>query len=252
MLSGPPKLKLTDLALERYNAEKKQRYSLQVPHFEVGRQDRIGLIGESGSGKSTFLEILGLLAWPDQIGSYTFAPGVGRKAMEFADPIRARDTETLTRLRARLIGFVLQDGGLIPYLSVRENAYLAAQLSTGLNAAARDRIRDLAGLMGIGNYLDSAPAALSGGQRQRAAVLRALAPGTAVLLGDEPTASLDAQTARDVMQVLVDSAAQTGATLIIASHQVDLLAQFGFRICEVRLSGPEDDRQALLDSREAA
>lgn len=249
---GPPKLKVTGLSLDRFDAEKQHRYKLTVPHFEVGQNERIGLVGESGSGKSTFLEMLGLLAWPDTLTSYTFAPDKTGGAMEFADLIHAKDTETLTQLRARLIGFVPQDGGLIPYLNVRENAQLAAELSAGLTAEALTRIKTLATNMGIGGYLDNLPSALSGGQRQRAAVLRALAPGTTVLLGDEPTASLDARTAVDVMQVMMDSAAQTGATLIIASHQVDLLEQFGFRICEVKLTGPEGDRRATLDSRVAA
>ncbi len=239
-------LRLTNLVVTRAQSETGRRYTLHVPKFEAAQMDRIGLIGESGSGKSTFLEILGLLAWPDALDSYQIAPDGDGRMMELAPSLLAGDTETLTKIRARLIGFVLQDGGLIPYLSVAENAELAARLSTGLSAGAHKRIQELAHDMGILDYLSRLPAQLSGGQRQRAAVLRALAPGVALLLGDEPTASLDSATADEVMRTLVNSAKQSNATLILASHDTDLLQRHGFRICEVKATGDVNDRQATL------
>lgn len=239
-------LELTDLTLVRDDPSTNRSYRLTVPHFAVGRHDRVGLIGQSGSGKSTFLEILGLLAWPNELGSYVIRPLPDEQMVDLRPALMGADTETLTAFRALSIGFILQDGGLIPYLSVQENAELALRLSTGLDHSARRRVRDLATEMGIGDVLDRLPAKLSGGQRQRAAVLRAVAPGVALILGDEPTASLDSKTADDVMQVLVDTAARQGATLVLASHDTALLRRYDFRICEVTVSGSPENRQATL------
>lgn len=241
-----PALRLTDLTLGRVDQVSGRRYTLSVPLFEASRMDRIGLVGQSGSGKSTLLEILGLLAWPDRLGSYDIAPLGDGRMMDLRRPMLAKDTETLTKVRSRLIGFVLQDGGLLPYLTVGENAELAAELSTGLTASARSRIKALAKEMGIGDYLSRLPSSLSGGQRQRSAVLRALAPNVTLLLADEPTASLDARTAEDVMQTLVRSAEHSEATLIVASHDTELLKRHGFRRCEVQVTGNEADRHASV------
>lgn len=239
-------LRLGGLRLQRADPENGRRYTLNVPEFTAGPMDRIGLVGESGSGKSTLLEVLGLLSWPDNLEKFEISPDGGAGMMDLTPIFLRRDTEVLTAIRARLIGFILQDGGLIPYLTVAENAVLAAELSTGHTSAARRRIRELATEIGIEDYLDRLPSSLSGGQRQRAAVLRAAAPGVALLLGDEPTASLDSKTAHSVMNALVNCAGQNQSTLILASHDVALLKAFDFRICQVTVTGTQEDRQATV------
>ena len=142
------------------------------------------------------------------------------------------------------MGFVLQDGGLLPHLTVRENAEIAQKLSR--QRPDPERIIRLADEMGIGGYLDRYQSALSGGQRQRAAVLRSLVTGAPLLLADEPTAALDPRNSRAVLEAMVHSSRDRGATVIVASHNADLLGQFGFRICRVHVEEAADTRHATL------
>lgn len=205
---------------------------------------RIGLIGESGSGKTSFLEVLGLLAWPDQIERFDFRPDAGIAAINLLPAILGRQANLLAQLRARSIGFVLQDGGLLPYLTVRENADLSATLSgAGL---AVTQIEDLAEAMGLQPYLNRSQADLSGGQKQRAAVLRALAAGVPLLLADEPTAALDPGTSDAVMEAMVLSCDAVNATQIVASHNAPLLERFGFEILRVSVTEGAHWRHAKL------
>ncbi len=122
-------MRVTGLKMSRPGLGGEADYFLSVPDFKARRGARIGLIGESGSGKTTFLEVLGLLAWPDTVTQYDFAPSVGQGVMDLRKALQRRQSSLLSELRARTIGFVLQDGGLLPYLTVRENAELSQSLS---------------------------------------------------------------------------------------------------------------------------
>ena len=100
--------------------------------------------------------------------------------------------------------------------------------------------------MGIADYVDRRQSALSGGQRQRAAVLRTLASGVPVLLADEPTAALDPRNSEAVLRAMVGSGAEVGATLIVASHNAELLAAFGFTLMRVHVTEGSRARHAAL------
>jgi len=241
-----PILRISDLVLRRPGFSDEPDYVLSVPSFEARVGSRIGLIGESGSGKTSFLELLGLLAWPDTVDCFDFAPEPGGGTMDLRPSIRAKDTDILSQLRARCIAFVLQDGGLLPYLTMRENAEVSRRLAG--RPADRGLIEKLAAAMGIEGYLDRYQSALSGGQRQRAAVLRALSSGVPLLLADEPTASLDPVNSDAVLEAMVASADQVGATLIVASHNADLLRRFGFAISRVVVTETAEHRHASLVS----
>ena len=242
-----PALRLTDLRLTRHHPERGSDYVLDVPRFEVAPGSRCGLIGASGSGKSTFLAVLGLLGVPDEIGVFDLDPDGSGAFLDITGPMRSADMDTLSQIRARTIGFVLQDGGLLPYLSVRENAHLAARLSWGLTEAARKRVDAAGEALGIGPLLDRMPATLSGGERQRAAVLRALAPGVRFLICDEPTAALDPSTAVSVLEAILRAAEETGATVIAASHDHRLLRRFDFDVWSVAVEASPERVQARLD-----
>lgn len=217
-----------------------------VPAFDLAAGARIAILGESGSGKTTFLEALGLLVWPEALAAYHIAPDGDGRMMDLTAPLQSRQTDLLSTLRARLMGFVPQDGGLLPWLTVRENAALAVTLSgAGPNDAAA-RISELAGAMGIGDLLDHRPAALSGGQRQRAAVLRAAATGARLILADEPTAALDGNTARLVMAALTGAADANGAAIVAVSHDRALMVEAGFDPCDIRRNRAGEPRGAVL------
>jgi putative ABC transport system ATP-binding protein len=239
-------LNVSGLYLVRPGVGDAPEYRLTVDTFRIGRGKRVGLIGESGSGKTSFLEVLGLLAWPDKLERFDFWPDAEQAIVNLLPAIENRQLNLLAKMRSRSIGFVLQDGGLLPYLSVRENANLSAHLSRA--QTANDQIALLADALGLQPYLDQSQSDLSGGQKQRAAVLRALAAGVPLLLADEPTAALDPKTSDAVMEAMVLSCDAVGATQIIASHNAPLLERFGFEIYRVRVEEGGTWRHAFLEA----
>ena len=206
-------------------------YELEVPELRLERGQVLLLAGESGSGKSTLLNLLAGCLAPDRAAVMRFA------AVDLADLWARRQGDALARLRARAIGYVLQTGGLLPYLTVRANIALPAELAGRLDA---DHLAALAGRLGISHRLDVKPAALSVGERQRVAIARALAHRPAVLLADEPTAALDPPNADRVFALLLDLVDRTGATAIIASHDWQRLAATGRAMIrhEIGTEGP--------------
>ncbi len=244
--AAPAMLEIEGLSVERHDPKTGITFRLDVPALEIRAGDRIGVMGDSGSGKTTLLESLGLLSWPNSISRFDIALDHDGTLVNLLQPILARDSNALSTIRATGIGFILQDGGLLPYLTVLENALLAAELSRGRLNVNRARIEEAAHAMGLAEFLDRMPAELSGGQRQRAAVLRALAPGAKLLFCDEPTASLDPSTSFDVMTLIAESAETFGASVVIVSHDQPLLRQFGYRLYRVHVEAYDQLRHATL------
>ena len=174
----------------------------------------VALMGPSGSGKSTLLQIAGLLEHPDggevHIG--------GRACGRLSDGER-------TRIRRETLGFVYQFHHLLPEFTALENVMLPHMLAGQSKAAARERARHLLSVLGLDQRETHRPARLSGGEQQRVAIARAMANRPALLLADEPTGNLDEETARSVFAALVDAARETGAALLIATHNAELAAR---------------------------
>jgi putative ABC transport system ATP-binding protein len=206
----------------------------------------VGIVGASGTGKTTFLELLGLLSWPDALERFELRVAAQGGYLDLTEVLLGRQSDIAAKLRARLIGFVLQKGGLLPYLTVRENARLAVQLSGSSLAEGTARIETLAEVMGIAPLLERKPRSLSGGEAQRAGVLRALAPGVPFLIADEPTAALDPDTARAVLTAVLSCAEREGTTLVVASHDAPLLREFGFSVLRVHNERDGPVRRATL------
>jgi putative ABC transport system ATP-binding protein len=178
--------------------------SLDVHGGEV-----LALMGPSGSGKSTLLNLLAGLLSPDG----------GSIALTLADgPVLLTEMteKTLTRLRRRHIGYVFQFFNLIPTLTVRENVLLPLELNGlgHLQHEALDRLKAL----GLENRLDDFPGHLSGGERQRTAIARAMAHRPRLVLADEPTGNLDAETAERVAGMLVSEVKGLSSALVMATH----------------------------------
>lgn len=188
--------------------------AVDAPSLAVDQGALLGISGPSGSGKTTLLHVLGGLQTPEQ-GRVRWG------ADELADMSEtARDG-----WRRRHVGFVFQDFHLVPELTARENVLLP-RLFSGWSAGAEGFARATALLAQVGvPDPDRRAAVLSRGEQQRVAIARALLAGPRLILADEPTASLDAETGEVVAELLVRSARETGATLIVVSHDPAMLAR---------------------------
>ena len=171
----------------------------------------VGLVAPSGAGKSTLLHIAGLLEKPNA-GTVRVA---GRDAGTLGDDQR-------TSLRRQVLGFVYQFHHLLPEFSALENVMLPQMIAGQSRAAARDRARALLAQVGLAPRETHRPARLSGGEQQRVAIVRALANGPRVLLGDEPTGNLDVHTAAEVLEVLLHLVREQRLSALIATHNVEL------------------------------
>jgi len=170
------------------------------------------IMGSSGSGKSTMLNLLGCLDRPTR----------GRYVLHGRDVSTLNDDD-LSEIRLRELGFVFQSFNLIPQLTVQENIELPLYYQGWDSRRSAERAAELAGMVGLGERLRHRPTELSGGQQQRVAVARALASDPAVLLADEPTGNLDSATGQQIMELLVELNAQ-GKTIILVTHEPDIAA----------------------------
>jgi len=186
---------------------------LKGANLVVSPGEIVGLIGPSGSGKSSLLHAAGLLERPTS----------GEIEVDGRDCGGLTDRER-TDIRLSTIGFVYQFHHLLPEFNAEENVALPA-LIAGISAtAARARARDLLGQMGLANRLSHRPGQLSGGEQQRVAIARALANRPRLLLADEPTGNLDPETSEVLFKVLHDLVRATGVAALVATHNLDMAA----------------------------
>ena len=189
-------------------------FRLVVPDIQISAEENIALVGHSGCGKSTLLDMLALILAPDESEQFDLHP-VGGKDDNIGQLWKRSRQGPLSQIRKRHIGYVLQSGGLLPYLTVRENIELPRKL---LKLPDDDSINSLSRVLGIHRQLDKLPGLLSAGERQRAAFARALSHRPSILLADEPTAALDPITAQKIMAVVMEVIRGLKITLITASH----------------------------------
>ena len=189
-------------------------FRLVVPNIQIQAEENIALIGHSGCGKSTLLDMLALILHPDEANEFSVHP-VGGESHDIDKLWQRRRQGHLSQIRKKHIGYVLQSGGLLPYLTVRENIELPRKL---LKLPNDDSINSISKVLGIDRQLDKLPGLLSAGERQRAAFARALSHRPSILLADEPTAALDPITAQKIMAVVMELIKGLKITLITASH----------------------------------
>ncbi|WP_292069068.1 ABC transporter ATP-binding protein [Brevundimonas sp. UBA7534] len=171
----------------------------------------VGLIGPSGSGKSSLLHAAGLLEKPTS----------GTVAID-GEAVGGLDERARTRLRLSRIGFVYQFHHLLPEFDARDNVVLPMRIAGVSLAEARAKAGETLAALGLGDRLTHQPAQLSGGERQRVAIARALANRPRLLLADEPTGNLDPATSQSVFESLRDLAKTTGVAALIATHNMEL------------------------------
>jgi putative ABC transport system ATP-binding protein len=211
-------------------------FELRVPElvFEAGRF--YGIAGPSGSGKSTLLDVLALVWRPISADKFRIASLNGSEAWNVSDLWGTGDESVLADLRKGMFGYVLQSGGLIGFLSVRQNLTIPYQLLG--QRPDPQRIQALAERFGIERELDKKPRHLSTGQRQRAAILRALMLRPALILADEPTAALDQVRSAQIAAEFRALALEGGSTIVMVSHDWQLLSSVADAM--VVLSGDVD------------
>ena len=207
-------------------------YTLDMDCLDVERGECLAITGPSGCGKSTALDMLAGILRPDAAERFLFAPDKD-VAVDMMDAWQAGRLDTLSLLRRRYLGYVLQTGGLLPFLSVRDNIAVVRR-AIGLPDAAR--VDALAERLGIHRLLSLLPYKLSVGERQRVAIARALASEPTLILADEPTAALDPVNAQGVMQLFAALAREMGCTVILVTHAPEPARRLGFRECPFRLA----------------
>ncbi|MCD7042215.1 ABC transporter ATP-binding protein [Pseudomonas petroselini] len=198
-----------------------QRYRLVIPALTLRAGEQLAIVGPSGCGKSTLLDLLALVLAPDQVGQFDF------HQHDIAGLWRGEQQSTLAALRSQHLGYVLQTGGLLGFLDVRDNIALSRQL---LGLKDDGSVLRLAEQLEISDQLAKKPAALSVGQRQRVSCARALAHAPQLVLADEPTASLDPLNAERVMQALLAQAREHRAACVIATHDEPLARASGLQV----------------------
>ena len=189
--------------------------------LEIAEGKCFAVVGASGSGKSTMLNLLSGIDSPDS----------GRILIDGIDITALSDTQ-LTLFRRDHIGIIFQFFNLIPTLTVIENVTLPKELSGSRHKAAAARARELLGQVGLADRADTLPDKLSGGEQQRVAIARALLHEPKIVLADEPTGNLDDDTGRQVMQLLLRLTREAGKTLIMATHSAEIL-QYADRVCRI-------------------
>ncbi len=181
----------------------------------LNRGEACLLLGPSGSGKTTLLSILGCL----------LTPSAGSMRIE-NEPVDFTSRQRLIKTRRRLIGFVFQQAQLLPFLSAEENVHIVLANGKADGRSDLATTRAIMDRLGIRHLARKKPGQLSVGERQRVSIARALAKKPAILLADEPTASLDWKNGQAAVQLLLEQARATNALLVAVSHDVRLVQMF--------------------------
>jgi putative ABC transport system ATP-binding protein len=197
--------------------------------LKIARNDYVAIIGSSGSGKSTMMNVLGCLDSPTS-GSYTLD----------GEEVARLSEDQLARVRNRKIGFIFQSYYLMPRASIIDNV-AQPLIYRGISPAVRQsRAATALARVGLTDRIKHKPNELSGGQRQRVAIARALVGKPEVLLADEPTGNLDSKTAREIME-LFSNLHQEGMTIIIVTHD-SAIAAYCHRVISLRDGRVVEDR----------
>jgi len=207
------------------------RFTLTVPELNIHRGRILGVVGPSGCGKSTLLDVLALILRPELAEEFSIRKEDSASGI---DLMNASENQ-LASIRSENIGYVLQSGGLLSFLSVRDNILLPGRLLGISEKTLSCVMENLTERLGIVDQLSKKPQHLSGGQRQRVAIARALISRPTVVLADEPTAAVDQDTAWEICEIFRTLAKDMDTALVVVSHDQTLVRQFCDEQVEFRL-----------------
>jgi len=192
-------------------------FRLSIPHLSMDARERVAVVGPSGTGKTTLLNLIAGIVMPS----------AGRVVFDGQDLTALPDRQRRS-FRAQEIGFVFQDFALLDYLTARENILYPYRISGGarLDATVRTRATELAASCGLSGKLDRKPGALSQGEQQRVALCRALIRQPKLILADEATGNLDPDNKSAILDLLFEQSAAADATLLAVTHDHELLPRF--------------------------
>ena len=204
-----------------YDLGENKVHALRGVNVEIARGEFVAIMGASGSGKSTFMNLLGCLDKPSS----------GRYLLEGTD-VSQLDKKALAAIRNRKLGFVFQGFNLLSRTTALENVELPTLYARLPKEERLERAREALQLVGLGERMEHFPSQLSGGQQQRVAIARALVNQPSILLADEPTGNLDSRTSVEIMQIF-QTLNQGGLTVVLVTHEPDI-ARFARRIIAFR------------------
>lgn len=192
-------------------------FKIEISDIKITQGRKIAISGKSGSGKTTLIHLISGILKP-QSGKILF----------YDESITDMNDKEIRKHRILNIGFIFQEFELLEYLNVMDNLILPYKINKSLviDAEIKDKAKEIANRIGIGNKLDQHPKQLSGGERQRLAIARALITSPPLIIADEPTGNLDEKTSNIVMDEITDQVSYTNSTLIMISHNNELISSF--------------------------
>ncbi len=190
--------------------------------LEIRKGDFVAIMGASGSGKSTMMNLIGCLDVPSKGGLYLKSKNISTLS-----------ESDLATFRGKSIGFIFQQYNLIPSMSAFENVILPLEFLEYNDADAAARARKILTDVGLGEKMHHRPSQLSGGQQQRVSIARSLAGNPEIILADEPTGALDSATGKDVLQMLSKLWKEDGKTIIMVTHDHNI-AKYAHTIVELK------------------
>ena len=203
-------IELTDLT-KHYKQGKNIVKALDGVSLSIQSGEFVAVVGRSGSGKTTMLDLLGLL----------LRPTAGRILIDGVDTGTLKDGERAT-MRGERIGFIFQEFNLLPTLNALENVMLPLRYRKGKDPDGKARALRLLGEVDLGDRVEHKPAELSGGQAQRVAIARSLINNPALVLGDEPTGEVDSETSTQLIDLMRRMNRERGVTFVIVTHDMEI------------------------------
>jgi len=185
---------------------------IDIPEFRVRSGEFVAVVGPNGSGKSTLLDMVGLILSPDYVEEFVLHedPPLNLGALTPREKIR---------VRRRFLAYALQRGGLLEFLSIRENIRFSAKLKD----RPPEKVAEVVQLLELEDILDKRPGKISGGQRQKAVIACALVQEPHIILADEPTSALDPPSARKLVETFRGLTQEAGISLIMVTHSWELI-----------------------------
>ncbi|MGX7243444.1 ABC transporter ATP-binding protein [Enterococcus quebecensis] len=196
-----------------YSLEEEKLHVLKNINFEIKEKEFVAVMGPSGSGKSTLINLIGFIDKKFE-GKYLFE---GKEITDFSD-------KELSAIRNKSVGFVFQNFSLIENNTVFENIELPLLYNGSVYTNTKERVHDVLEKVGLADKGNKYPKQLSGGQQQRIAIARAIVNSPRFIIADEPTGALDSNTSEDIMQLFQDLNRQEGVTIILVTHNPEMVS----------------------------